>query len=448
MELKKSFLFICSAVFLSIFAFGLLSVQTALAGAGDNVSGFAWSENIGWASANNTSGGGSTSYGLNIAADGTISGDAWSENIGWITFNAAGTSAGNDLTGCPTGTCKATVDMSCPSSQCTITGWARVLANGGGWDGWIKLAGNAQDGSPYGIYIDPTTKEFRGWAWSDMVVGWISFNCLDRGICATSNYKWMTTATFTHPPVAAMSCDASSCSGGTCNPTTWVSFRPTADPVPCNYAIHNDSTDPNNDINGTDWYYKIQGSPDTSYQPVPGCAHYAGISNCTMQSGIAAGTYTIKLTVTDGAGSSSSATHDITIKAEVVADFMCSLDNINWKDCSTPNLKVVKDALYYFKDDPSLTRHSVASEGAGGINARAWVINGVAFGSGGNATNPSVTITQKTNIVSLTVTDSNGRSDSQQYTLKAKSLPDWEEVSSSDILINRFLAGIYRFWSK
>jgi len=32
-----------------------------------------------------------------------------------------------------------------------------------------------------------STDDVSGWAWSENV-GWLSFNCIDRGICATSNY--------------------------------------------------------------------------------------------------------------------------------------------------------------------------------------------------------------------------------------------------------------------
>ena len=34
--------------------------------------------------------------------------------------------------------------------------------------------------------------EFHGWIWSDMVVGWLSFNCANSGSCATSDFKVMT----------------------------------------------------------------------------------------------------------------------------------------------------------------------------------------------------------------------------------------------------------------
>ncbi len=123
---------------------------------------------------------------MNINQDGTLSGYAWSENIGWINFAPAGPypalpnySARVDLT---TG---------------EVSGWARVLAYGGGWDGWIKLRG-----TNYGVSINKTSGEFSGWAWSDMVIGWISFNYKNQNVCQTSNYKVVTSLTINQPPSA------------------------------------------------------------------------------------------------------------------------------------------------------------------------------------------------------------------------------------------------------
>ena len=61
-------------------------------------------------------------------------------------------------------------------SNVYLKGWARVLAYGGGWDGWIRF----DHGQSSEVYIDKDG-DFHGWAWSDMVVGWISFNSSDPG---------------------------------------------------------------------------------------------------------------------------------------------------------------------------------------------------------------------------------------------------------------------------
>ncbi len=201
--------------------------QETKAGAEHNVSGYAWSENIGWISFNNTSGGGSANYGVNIEPDSVFSGYAWSEHIGWISFNES------DLTGCPVAPCRAWVDISCLDGQCPIYGWARALAGGtieaGGWDGWIRLRG-----LDHGLYIDQTTGEFHGWAWGGnetnsgwrdkAVSGWLSFNCAEGGelrdnICGQSDYKATTSFAFNRPPEPdALQSDHSNY----CNPWSFI----------------------------------------------------------------------------------------------------------------------------------------------------------------------------------------------------------------------------------
>jgi len=119
----------------------------------DNVSGFAWSENIGWISFNSTSDGSTVDYGVNIDTEsGKLSGYAWSENIGWIGFNRGDTGAPPSNDPCPDGSCIAKVDN--PSNlgiaDVNIKGWARALSYGGGWDGWIRF----DHGKPGEIYID------------------------------------------------------------------------------------------------------------------------------------------------------------------------------------------------------------------------------------------------------------------------------------------------------
>jgi hypothetical protein len=53
-----------------------------------NLSGYAWSENVGWISfsCENTSSCGTVDYGVIIDFDGLFDGYAWGENIGWINF--------------------------------------------------------------------------------------------------------------------------------------------------------------------------------------------------------------------------------------------------------------------------------------------------------------------------------------------------------------------------
>lgn len=131
------------------------------------ITGYAWSDNIGWISFNCSDTGtcGTSNYGLSIAADGTISGYGWSENIGWVSANAA------DVAGCPSAPCTPAISVATGA----VTGWLRALANGDGWDGWIRLSGPG-----YGPMLD-TTGKFSGYAWGSDVVGWLSFAVLAPG---------------------------------------------------------------------------------------------------------------------------------------------------------------------------------------------------------------------------------------------------------------------------
>ncbi|MCX6758955.1 MAG: PKD domain-containing protein [Candidatus Nealsonbacteria bacterium] len=184
--MNKKFL----AITITLFAvFSFLFTGEVQAGSGDNVSGWAWSENIGWISFNCTNQGtcGTGNYGVNINSDGTFSGYAWSEHIGWIHFAPAGPY--------PTLPNYSTKVDTTGSGE--VSGWARALNYGDGWDGWIKLKG-----SNYGVYINTENGEFSSWAWSDMVIGWISFNCSNQGVCGTSNYKVITSFIFNQPPSA------------------------------------------------------------------------------------------------------------------------------------------------------------------------------------------------------------------------------------------------------
>ncbi len=201
------FFLVFAAIFIiAVFAFFNQESQIVKAGSEHNTFGFAWSENIGWVSFNNTSGGGATNYGVNIApATGLFAGYAWSENIGWIDFAPAGPyPASPNYSAC--------LDFSGPGQTCDglgtnkAGGWARALSYGGGWDGWIKLRG-----SNYGVDYTPQSGELSGWAWFDMVIGWLSFNrvncdankdglsdgtpagCPSAGT-PISNYKVVTTA--------------------------------------------------------------------------------------------------------------------------------------------------------------------------------------------------------------------------------------------------------------
>ncbi|MCK5490638.1 MAG: SBBP repeat-containing protein [Candidatus Pacebacteria bacterium] len=181
-----------------------------------NVTGFAWSENIGWISFNSNNcdldgdglnndgvigclndGSSNISYGVSLDLNlvsptfNELSGYAWSENIGWISFEPL------DVAGCPSGgNCQ-------PRLVGTeFYGWAKVLSsNGDGWDGWINLnyrncdtdggigngfvdvvcGGDNIGDSVVDYKVSLTYPDLENWAWGDDVVGWICFNSISPG---------------------------------------------------------------------------------------------------------------------------------------------------------------------------------------------------------------------------------------------------------------------------
>ncbi len=172
--MKKSIIPILVAVFaIVIIGFVVAKAQTSPL----DVSGWAWSSNIGWVSFNSTdSGAGGGPYKVTFNTDGTLTGYAWSPNIGWISFN------GSDVSGCSDAT---------PAhvSGGSVYGWARALAGSGrtdGWDGCIELSGKNHDtGDLYGnggvTYnssngLFTSNGLFNGFAWGGNVVGWLQFN--------------------------------------------------------------------------------------------------------------------------------------------------------------------------------------------------------------------------------------------------------------------------------
>ena len=152
------------AIFIFIISLSLTAQAASL-------SGYAWSENIGWIKFQ----GPNASYGVAIdETTGALSGYAWSENLGWIKFNPAG-----PYPAAPTHS--AALDL----NDNIVKGWARVCSGAesgcagraslraAGWDGWIRMAGDDWGISQAG---NQTSGCFlNGYAWGSTAVGWIKF---------------------------------------------------------------------------------------------------------------------------------------------------------------------------------------------------------------------------------------------------------------------------------
>ncbi|MDE1974912.1 MAG: hypothetical protein KGI49_00125 [Patescibacteria group bacterium] len=203
----KKHIYTLSILALAVLAVGIIGVSAQITGG--QSSGWAWSSTIGWVSASSTQSGagGGGPYSLTVNSSGVISGYLWSSNIGWIYFNDS------DVAGCPVvpanGICGPRVNLSTGA----VTGWAMALSGKGrtdGWDGWIELSGAnhpsiatqsssgpssspspSSSGSPSsssspspspssapggGVYMNPSTGAFSGYAWGGPVVGWLQFD--------------------------------------------------------------------------------------------------------------------------------------------------------------------------------------------------------------------------------------------------------------------------------
>ncbi len=180
--------YIWSIAVLAIAAVVVASVGAHAQTSNRDLSGWAWSSNIGWVSFNSENPGANPSgtgaaYKVQIEPDGDLVGWAWSSNIGWIKFgdlpghppiNGVGSRVdGNSVTGWIRA-CAGTINNDCNSATRTD-----------GWDGWINLS-EGSSGSIYptnisgfgGVtYVENSgVGHFKGYAWGGDVVGWLKFD--------------------------------------------------------------------------------------------------------------------------------------------------------------------------------------------------------------------------------------------------------------------------------
>ena len=195
------------------------------------LSGYAWSENVGWISFNcidgSTTGNNvcaSSNYSVRINGNMTLSGYAWSEHVGWVEFGNIGCPSGNkDIDG----TCGARVIPDGAASW-QITGWARALAysdpEAGGWDGWISLNcenNNECGNSNYALKITPAgSMRPASFAWGDEVSGWIDFSQITiNNICPVAIVQRCIDSDTSEKETGDLWCGASTTVTTDCNTT-------------------------------------------------------------------------------------------------------------------------------------------------------------------------------------------------------------------------------------
>lgn len=186
--MKKHLLILAGLTILLSAGFSISQAPQAHAA---DLSGWAWSSNVGWISFNSTDNGTgpggvgkltticAIGYCVKMDTTGNLNGYAWSSNIGWISF-----SPGDIGNACPPGSsCAPAVNLTTGA----VTGWAKVLSDGS----WIELSGVNHPSPGNGVTLDPSTGFFSGYAFEPNEVGWLSFD----GVTTLS-------------PVAIVSCDS------------------------------------------------------------------------------------------------------------------------------------------------------------------------------------------------------------------------------------------------
>ncbi len=132
----KKFSIASTAVFLLTIAFFSVSspVRASLLAAGP-LTGWAWSDTIGWISFNCLTGGptgdnicANSNYGVNQDANGYLTGWAWSDSVGWISFTPSVNAVGPTcpLSAYDNGDCSARVSTS-TGTLGNVYGWARAV---------------------------------------------------------------------------------------------------------------------------------------------------------------------------------------------------------------------------------------------------------------------------------------------------------------------------------
>lgn len=123
------------------------------------------------------------SYGVNVDSSRNLSGYAWSSNLGWLKFgnlSSMPNTAGNNQQ-------DARIDSN-NNSDNNLSGWARFCAGTAsgdcssmtsrtdGWDGWVSLRGNGSSSGSYGVTYNGSSNRFSGYSWGGTVVGWLNWN--------------------------------------------------------------------------------------------------------------------------------------------------------------------------------------------------------------------------------------------------------------------------------
>ncbi len=162
-----------------------LKPHTAEADSVESLSGYAWSDTIGWISFSGAT------YKVELytnpnQAPMPLVGYAWSDSIGWIRFGGVGSGVGN--LGTPPASTYTNPEIrnddlvgwvrACSVFQSGCSGALKSAAERGGWDGWISLSSLNGGGGTYGVKVGIGTFA-QSYAWGSEVVGYVDMDAVD-----------------------------------------------------------------------------------------------------------------------------------------------------------------------------------------------------------------------------------------------------------------------------
>lgn len=192
-----------SAILISIIClFEFEHISFTKAGELDAVSGWLWSYNAGWVSLNSincinwdliapgTCNINGIDYGVNVTANGEVTGEAWSENVGWVCFGETCAEAVWGGTNAPDGS-----SASASFDGVKFSGWAKILSFND--EGWIKLQGPATSSagktgaSCLNCYYKEGTKCKACFTETSSDYGLVGDVCYECAECATSSLPYI-----------------------------------------------------------------------------------------------------------------------------------------------------------------------------------------------------------------------------------------------------------------
>ncbi len=238
-------------------------------------------------------------------------------------------------------------------------------------------------------------------------------------------------------PTPGFTCDASLCGAGASS-ALCIGYQG------CVLSINNISSDPNGQTDIKTGSWKVKDKITQVIKEEVSCVANNPLCDYALPSTLPAGVYTIELTVGDLSDVSRTYSRDITLRRNLYADFVCSLDNSYWQACDSPNFRPLKKAKVYFRDNlednllNSLglsNKRTILSEDATRIVGREWKKDGVSFSAyeGCQGLNGCLNSNVFSNIegteIRLDVTDNSGRTAFITHEITTQlPAPGWEEI--------------------